>query len=253
MSSYSSFAVIGAGTLGGPILAALAAQPSAKVILLSRSASKSVPENVQVVQVPSYEDVAAVAAALKAHNSLVDAAKQAGIKLFVPSEFGASSEGQTEGPLGEKNKIVGSYSSLCQMLIGNRQTGLFIEYVSWVVNYNAEAKKLYVVGKADGTVSTTSIGDIAGYLAHVLTQHPPAVLENKILRIEGDRIPGYRSLGPLFGAQVETVDTMEDLADRGVATTGHGVRGMSDEEASRSGNALWAGHRWETIRDFYGL
>ncbi|CAK5280813.1 unnamed protein product, partial [Mycena citricolor] len=146
----------------------------------------------------------------------------------------------------------------------NRQNGLFIEYVSWVVNYNAEAKKLYVVGNADGTVSTTSIGDIAGYLAHVLTQHPPAVLENKILRIEGDRIPGYRSLGPLFGAQVETVETMEgemphfklflmDLADRGVATTGHGVEGVSDEEASRSGNALWAGHRWETIRDFYSL
>ncbi|CAK5266034.1 unnamed protein product [Mycena citricolor] len=297
MSSYSSFAVIGAGTLGGPILAALAAQPSSKVILLSRSTSKTVPANVQVAQVPSYDDIPAVTAVLKAHNvdvivstltstaisvqlPLVDAAKQAGIKLFVPSEFGSSTEGHTEGPLSEKNKIIEklqsvgvpylrifvSASVLCPTLDPDvkLQNGLFIEFAPWVVNYNAEAKKLYVVGESEGPVSATSIGDVAGYLAHVLTHQPPSALENQILRIEGQRIPGYRSLGSLFGAQVETVETMEgemagfktflmSLADQGLATTGCGVKGVSDEEASKSGNALWPGHQWKTVKDVFGL
>ncbi|CAK5280825.1 unnamed protein product [Mycena citricolor] len=280
MSSYSSFAVIGAGTVGGPILAALAAQPSAKVILLSRSASKSVPANVQVVQVPSYDDVPAVTAALKAHKvdvivsaltteaiaaqaPLVDAAKQAGVKLFAPSEFGTSTAGYTEGPFGEKNKIIEKLQSVGvpYLRIFN---GLFIEFVTWAVNYSAETKKLYVIGKSEGTVSATSIGDVAGYLAHVLTHQPPSVLENQILRIEGDRIPGYRSLGSLFGAQVETVEKLDgemadfkaflmSIADQGLATTGHGVKGVSDEEASKSGNALWPGHQWKTVKDVFGL
>ncbi|CAK5266020.1 unnamed protein product [Mycena citricolor] len=280
MPSYTSFAVIGAGTLGGPILAALAAQPSVKVILLSRTASKKAPENVQVVQVPSYDDVPAVTAALKAHNvevivstvtteaisaqaPLVDAAKQAGIKLFVPSEFGTSTEGYTEGPFAEKNKIIEKLKSagVPYLRIFN---GLFIEFVTWTVNYNAEAKKLYVVGKSEGTVSATSIGDVAGFVAHVLTHQPRSVLENQIVRIEGDRIAGYRSLGALFGAEVETVETLEgemadlkvflmSVADQGLATTGRGVKGVSDEVASKSGNALWAGHQWKTVKDVFGL
>ncbi|CAK5280467.1 unnamed protein product [Mycena citricolor] len=294
--TYSSFAVIGAGTIGGPILAALAAQPSVKVILLSRGAStsKTVPASVEVVQVPSYDDVTAVAAALKAHNvevivstlntvalpsqlSLADAAKQAGVKLFLPSEFGFSTEGATEGLLGAKQKTVDKlqtvgvpYFRIFVSASGlspasdpdaNLQTGLFIEFVPWAVNYSAEAKKLYVVGKSEGAVSVASIADIAGYLAHVLTHQPTAILENKILRIEGDRIPGFRSLGPLFGAEVVTVEAMEgadfkaflmSLADQGVATTGYGVEGVSDEEASKSGNALWAGHQWKTVKDVYG-
>ncbi|CAK5280463.1 unnamed protein product [Mycena citricolor] len=280
MSSYSSFAVIGAGTLGGPILAALAAQPSAKVILLSRSAAKTVPANVKVVQVPAYDDVPAVAAALKAHrvevivstltteaiaaqSPLIDAAQRAGVKLFVPSEFGTSTEGHTEGPFGEKNKIIEKLQSVGvpYLRIFN---GLFIEFATWTVNYNAEAKKLYVIGKSEGPVSATSIGDVAGYLAHILTHQPSFILANRILRIEGDRIPGYRSLGPLFGAKVETVEKLEgemsdlkaslmSLADQGLATTGCGVKGVSDEEASKSGNALWPEHQWKTVKDVFGL
>ncbi|CAK5266895.1 unnamed protein product [Mycena citricolor] len=274
MPSYSSFAVIGAGTLGGHILAALAAQPSVKVILLSRTASKKVPENVQVVQVPSYDDVPAVTAALKSHN-----VEQAHIKLFVPSEFGSSTEGHTEGPLAEKNRIIEklqsvgvpylrmfvSASVLCLLSDPDvNQTGLFIEFAPWVVNYNPEAKKLYVIGKSEGPVSVTSISDAAGYLAHVLTHQPRSTLKNQILRIEGQRIAGYRSLGSLFGAEVETVETMEgempgfkaflmSLADQGQATSGHGAKGVSDEEASKSGIALWAGHQWKTVQDVYGL
>ncbi|CAK5266031.1 unnamed protein product [Mycena citricolor] len=225
MSSYSSFALVGAGTLGGPVLAALAGQTSAKVILLSRSASKTVPANVQVVQVPSYDDVPAVTATLRAHNvevivstlntaailaqlPLADAAKQAGVKLFVPSEFGLSTEGASEGPWAEKNKIIEKLQSVGVPYL-RIFTGLFIEFVPWAVNYSAKAKKLYVVGKSEGAVSVASIADIAGNIAHIFTHQPASALENQVLRIEGDRIPGFRSLGPLFGAEVVTVKAME--------------------------------------------
>ncbi|CAK5266029.1 unnamed protein product [Mycena citricolor] len=295
--TYSSFAVLGAGAVGGPILAALAAQPSAKVILLSRSVSKSVPANVQLVQIPSYDDVPAVTAALRAHNvevivstlstvalpaqlSIADAAKQAGVKLLVPSEFGLSTERDTEGPLAEKNRIIeklqsigvpylrifvsDSVPSLASDPDVNLQTGLLIEFVPWAVNYSAEAKKLYVVGKSEGPVSVVSVDDVGGYLAHILTHQPTSVLKNQILRIEGDRIPGYRSLGSLFGAEVVTVEAMEGelsglkdmlmaLADQGLATTGCGVEGVPEAEASKSGNALWAGHQWKTVKDVFGL
>ncbi|CAK5266032.1 unnamed protein product [Mycena citricolor] len=278
--TYSSFAVIGAGAVGGPILAALAAQPSAKVILLSRSASKTVPANVQVVQIPSYDDVPAVTAALKAHNvevivstlnvaalpaqlALVDAAQQAGVKLFVPSEFSFTTEGATEGMLGEKQKTIDKLQSVGVPYL-RMFTGLFIEFVPWAVNYNAEAKKLCVVGKAEGPVSVVSSADIGDYLAHIFTHQPASALENKVLRIEGERLQGFRSLGPLFGAEVVTVKAMEgelahfkdmlmSLADQGLATTGYGVKGLSDEEASKSGNALWPGHQWKTVKDVFGL
>lgn len=66
--------------------------------------------------------MAALAAALKKHNIEVvvstvaqaalphqtllgDAAKQAGVKLFLPSEYGFTTVGQTEGELGMKSRF----------------------------------------------------------------------------------------------------------------------------------------------------
>jgi len=43
-------------------------------------------------------------AALAAQMPLGDAAKAAGVKLFVPGEFGADTRRQTQGSYGEKNK-----------------------------------------------------------------------------------------------------------------------------------------------------
>ncbi|CAK5278392.1 unnamed protein product, partial [Mycena citricolor] len=219
--------------------------------------------------VPSYDDVSAVTAALKSHNvdvivstlsieaisvqvPLIDAAKQAGIKLFVPSEFAAPSDGHTGPEFGEKNKIIAKLQSVGLPFL-RIYNGVFTEFLTWVVNFDPAAKKLYVIGKSSGIVSTTSIRDVAGYVAHILTHQTTSALENQILRIEGDRISGFRSLGPLLNAEVETVETMGGempsfkaflmgIADNGLATTGHGVQGLSDEEASKSGNALWAGH-----------
>lgn len=82
---------------------------------------KDLPAEIIVVSV-SLTDVPALAATFKEHgvevvvstvahdalphqHLLGDAAKQAGVKLFVPSEFGHSTIGQTEGKLGLKSKF----------------------------------------------------------------------------------------------------------------------------------------------------
>ena len=44
-------------------------------------------------------------AALDVQSGIAEAAKEAGVKLFVPSEFGGPTEGATEGLFGTKAKI----------------------------------------------------------------------------------------------------------------------------------------------------
>jgi nucleoside-diphosphate-sugar epimerase len=123
MSSYKSFAVIGAGVLGSTIAAAFAAQ-NLPVVVLARPGSKStdrLPAGARLATVDT-SDAAAVAAVFKEHTvdvvlstvtgnaigaqkSLIEAAKAANIKLFVPSEYGVPTEGLNEGIWAEKNQI----------------------------------------------------------------------------------------------------------------------------------------------------
>ena len=42
---------------------------------------------------------------LNIQGKIAEAAKEAGVKLFVPSEFGGASEGETEGLFGQKATI----------------------------------------------------------------------------------------------------------------------------------------------------
>ncbi|KAJ7024543.1 hypothetical protein C8F04DRAFT_1239598 [Mycena alexandri] len=108
MSPYKSFAVVGAGQIGLPIVGALAAL-NVSVIVLSRpgSSAKPVPAGVEIIQV-DYDDAAAVfggvqngtewtSAGVGSQKSLADAGKRAGAQLFVPSEYAAPTDGQPEG------------------------------------------------------------------------------------------------------------------------------------------------------------
>ncbi|KAJ7144906.1 hypothetical protein C8R43DRAFT_890976 [Mycena crocata] len=286
MSAYKSFAVIGGGTIGLPIVGALAAQ-NVSVVLLSRpkSASKPVPAGVAVAEV-DFNDAAGVAAVLQKHQvdvvlvttattaagaqkPLVDAAKVANVKLFVPSEFGAPTDGPTEGnnkiegPLGAKNKIA-EYLKGVGIPSARFFTGLFIEYVPWLVEFSDG--KIKLVGKGEAPVSFTSIADIAGFVAHVLTTLPPAELEDRIFRLQGDRA-NLASLGPLFNATIEHVaaikgeegefkTAMQIGMDTGAGSTGwDGVRKVEGTGASAAGsaNALWPGHHWKSIKEVHGL
>ncbi|KAJ7638123.1 hypothetical protein B0H17DRAFT_1164025 [Mycena rosella] len=281
MSSYKSFAVVGAGTLGLPIVNALAAQ-NVSVVLLSRPGAsvKTVPATVKVITV-DFTDVAAVAAVLKEHKvdvvlstittttaaaqtSLVEAAKLAAVKLFAPSEYGMPTEGQAEGFLGAKNQIAADLKAAgiasTRFFVGN-----FTEFIPWLVGY-ADHGKIRIVGKGEVRVSFTSIGDIAGYVAYVLTTLPASELENRIFRIEGDRA-SLNDLGLLFTTSVEHVDeiTGDDgflktlllgLVDTGAGSTGWDEATKTEglgSQAAGSANALWPGHQWKTIKDVHNL
>ncbi|KAF7367169.1 BHLH domain-containing protein [Mycena sanguinolenta] len=152
MSSYKSFAVVGSGHIGGPILSALAAA-NASVILLSRLA-----DSVAAVFKEHRIDVVISTVATEAlgvQKVLADAAHLAAVKF---------SSGFADGKY------------------------------TWV-------------GKGDAPVSFTSIPDIAGFVAHVLTTLPPSQLENRILRLEGDRA-SMNQVAAKFNVPIDHVDAL---------------------------------------------
>lgn len=119
MSSYTSFAVAGSGAIGSYVVAALAANPSLAVTVLSRSADVKVPSGV-VVKVVDYAIPSSIESALSGidvvistlggggndvQEALANAAKQAGAKLFVPSEFGNPTVGLLTGPLASRELL----------------------------------------------------------------------------------------------------------------------------------------------------
>ncbi|KAJ7657487.1 hypothetical protein B0H17DRAFT_1213527 [Mycena rosella] len=282
MSSYKSFAVIGAGALGSTIVAAFAAQ-NLPVVVLARPGSKStdkLPAGAKLATVDT-SDAAAVAAIFKEHTvdvvlsaitgnaigaqkSLIEAAKAANIKLFVPSEYGVPTEGLNEGVWAEKNQIAKQLKSagIPSLRIYN---GIFTEYIPWLF-LNAETKKIHIVGKGEAPLSATALPDVAGFVVHVLTTLPSAELENKIFRIEGERTKA-NDLGALFKTAVEYVTEipgeMGDIKtavatelDSGLGSTGWSVVTKSEgtgDAAASSANKLWPGHHWKTIKEVHGL
>ncbi|KAJ7694625.1 hypothetical protein B0H17DRAFT_1009190 [Mycena rosella] len=281
MSAYSSFAVVGGGAIGLPIVNALVAR-NVSVVLLSRpgGSAKIVPSGVQVAKV-EYTDAAAVAAVFKAHNvdvvlstittmaaaaqkSLVEAARLAAVKLFVPSEYGMPTEGHTEGILGDKSRIAADLKA-AGIPSTRFYVGMFTDDVPWLVGHS-EHGKITVVGKGEVPVSFTAVADITGFVAHVLTTLPRSELENRVFRLEGDRA-SMNDLGVLFNSPVEHVDRITGEAGDlktlllAIINTGAGSTGWDEAtkakgsgiEAAGSANALWPGHQWKTIKDVHGL
>ncbi|KAJ6487749.1 hypothetical protein C8R45DRAFT_1074303 [Mycena sanguinolenta] len=296
MSTYKSFAVAGAGTVGMPIVNALAAK-SVPVVLLSRlgSPAKTVPSGVQVVHV-DFSDATAVAAVLKEHKvdvvlstfgvtatavqkTLADAAKLGAVKLFVPSEYSAQllmnfvqclalygfpSDGYTQGPLAAKNEIAAYLKSL-NIPSTRIYNGGFIQYIPWLTDYE-NGGKIKIVGKGDVPVSFTSIADVAGFVAYILTMLPPSELEDRILRLEGERST-LKDLAVQFKTSVEHVDaiageggafkaTVQRILESGAGSTGWDVVGKAEGQGSNaagSANALWPGHQWQSIKEVHKL
>lgn len=66
--------------------------------------------------------------ALKVQEEIVKAAKDARVKLFVPSEFGGTTEGETEGFFGEKASIQDQLKAL-NLPYAVFYTGSFSDYI----------------------------------------------------------------------------------------------------------------------------
>ncbi|TFK64330.1 NAD(P)-binding protein [Pluteus cervinus] len=275
MSTYKTFAIAGVGLIGCPILDALLAR-NAHVVVLTRSSKSDTLPTGGKYGVVDYNDVSSIAKLLKENQvdvvistvgqealgqqqtNLADASKEAGVKLFVPSEFGVPTAGYKAGLLAEKANF-NDYLQKIGIPSLRIFNGYFTELVFGLVGYESN-KKVNIVEKGTAPISFTAITDIAGYLAHVLTTHPPEKLENKIARLEGDRV-SLVDIAALFKTDVEHVTEIDGphgplitflqrLFESGAGSTGWDpVTNSEGPERAGSGNALWEGHQWKRIVD----
>ncbi|KDQ14394.1 hypothetical protein BOTBODRAFT_174875 [Botryobasidium botryosum FD-172 SS1] len=265
MSRYTSFAVIGAGLIGGPIVQNLI-DNGASVVVIARpgsSTANKLPAGAKSAVV-DLKSASALAAAFREHKVevvvstvghpglptqpvIADGAKAAGVKLFVPSEFGVPTDGYTEGDLGVKSKFA-SYLAEIGLPSARIFNGLFIDFIPWAAEI--DSGKFKILGKGESKVTVTAAEDIAGFTAYILTNLPPSKLQNAAFRIQGAYVT-LREVAALYGDAypIEHVDKFEDafktglqsVIESGAATTG----GTSNE--------LWEGHQWKGIKEVLKL
>jgi hypothetical protein len=206
MSRYTNFAVIGAGTLGNYIVQQLLKDKAAgtvkEVVVLSRQGSKStVQGDAKVIQVDYSNDESIKHAltgvdvaistisgtAVDVQVKIAVAAKEAGVKLFVPSEFGGVTvEGQTEGRFGAKANIQSQLKAL-GIPYAAFYTGLFADYIwSPFFDLDVTSGKVSVGGDGNKPITLTSRPDIARYVSYILTHLPAEQLKNRAFTIAGD-------------------------------------------------------------------
>ncbi|KAI0276919.1 NAD-P-binding protein [Russula aff. rugulosa BPL654] len=205
MSGYTKFAVVGAGRVGNCIVQELLKEKAAgtvkEVAILTRQGSnKTVQGDVKVIEVDYSNDesiknalagvdvvISAVAiAALDIQGKVAVAAKNADVKLFVPSEFGFITEGNTEGLHGIKAKFQGQLRALGLPYVAF-YTGKFSDS-GWSPAFYIDitSGKVSVGGDGNTQITFTSKPDVARYVSYVLTHLPPEQLENRSFAIAGD-------------------------------------------------------------------
>ncbi|KAH9963338.1 NAD-P-binding protein [Russula dissimulans] len=218
MSEYKNFAIVGAGTLGKYIVQQFQKEKAAgtvnDVVVLTRQGSKTTVEgDVKVIPVDysNPESIKAAVtgvdvvistisgAALDVQGKIAEAAKEAGVKLFIPSEFGGVTEGESKGLFGQKANIQDQLKGLGIPYLF-LYTGPFADYI-WApfLNLDVKSGKVSVGGDGNKQITFTSRPDIARYLAYVLTHVPPEQLKNRTLTIAGDN----KSFNEIFKAYEE--------------------------------------------------
>ncbi|KAH7928781.1 NAD(P)-binding protein [Leucogyrophana mollusca] len=282
--TYKSIAVLGIGTVAAPLIEAGLLANNASVLVITRPSPKArqIPEGAHHAAI-DYTDVSALTAAFRKHSvevvvstvnhealdvqpAVAEAAKKAGVKLFVPSEYGLPSAGHTEGVLLVKSRFVDSLVA-AGLPYARLYVGGFIEWIPYLFAIN-ETGKFNIIGEGKAPATFTAISDIAGFLAYVLTHLPPSQLHNVSFRIQGER-KTPRELAALYGDKAPLVEISEfppsvkDGAFRkflqvafnaGFASTGYdAAEGKDDEKRAGSSNSLWPGHQWKTVKEVLNL
>ncbi|THH19846.1 hypothetical protein EW146_g1410 [Bondarzewia mesenterica] len=209
--AFKTFAVAGAGHIGAFIAEELVKQKAVgkanEVVVLTRLTStnpatkKLAAEGAKVVAV-DYTSKASLLSALAGievvictfdpsnlaiQDALAEAAKEAGVQLFVPSEFGNPTEDANEGPLAAKKNFQGKLRAL-GLPYALFFTGPFSDYCFIpFLGLDLVNGKVSVGGDGNALISWTSRRDIARYVAHVLTTLPNEKILGRTFRIEGER------------------------------------------------------------------
>jgi len=210
MSGYKNFVVAGAGNIGRFVVEELLELKSSgavsSVTVLTRSGGYAdlVEKGAKVIAADySPSSSALLVSALQGtdvvisalgdgaidaqQTSLADAAKQAGVALFVPSEFGNPTEGVTEGILGVKNQLHRHLEKIglpyALFYTGPFTDFVFIPFFGW----DFPNGKVHIRGEGNAPISFTHRRDIGRFVAYVLTQLKRDQLQWKTFAIEGDR------------------------------------------------------------------
>lgn len=210
MSGYKTFAVWGAGTLGSLIIGQLLKQKAAgtvdRLIVFTRPESKDSDANkafkekgVEVVPFdinsPDLEQslkgvdvlICTIGMFVGAQQlKVIIPAKQAGVKLFVPCEWGDNSDGRTERIFQLKQKVRADCEEAGLPYVAFYH-GPWPEQMK-LFGFDSANNKFRINGEGEAPISFTSHTDVARYVAHALTQFPKEKLENAKFAIEGDRI-----------------------------------------------------------------
>jgi hypothetical protein len=122
--------------------------------------------------------------ALGLQAKLVENAAAAGVRLFVPSEFGDTTDGRTE-PVHVLKTDLRVQAAKLNLPTATFFTGMWSEFLIYR-GYDLAAKRITIFGTGDTPVSATSLDDIAYFVAYVLTTLPCERIENVKFTIQGD-------------------------------------------------------------------
>ncbi|KAK7460417.1 hypothetical protein VKT23_009137 [Stygiomarasmius scandens] len=182
----TSFVVLGLnGNITPYIIDALSKHPGVKkLVVLSRPSSSSskpskpssLPAKAELVQVDYNDHTALVdifkknstdvvistlsnAAIWDAQKKSALAAKEAGVKLFSPSEYGIVTIGLA-GSLADKDEFA-EYLKSIELPYARFFTGMWHRYAPWAIGYDAN-QKVNILGKGETPISFTAEEDTAG-------------------------------------------------------------------------------------------
>ncbi|KAL1662427.1 hypothetical protein GGF50DRAFT_128771 [Schizophyllum commune] len=290
-AGFKSIAVAGAqGSIGKAVLQGLTSTPGVSVLVLTRKTTPRpewLPKEVAHAGV-DYDDVNGTAAVLREHKieavvfpgsgilqqiPLADAAKAAGVQLFVPSEYGTVDQAFTleEAPdfLAPKVKVAQHLEAIGLPSV-RVYTGAFHDFALPLVGYTVNKKVNILKGlKGDTPMSITHTNDIGGkpahlfsFIAYVVTHYSLSDLAFKSFRIEGGHL-SFNQLAALLNAPVEHVEEIpsnfydttflaqaQTFVERGLLNTETKVR---EGDGAGGANHLWRGHKWTTVKESLNL
>jgi hypothetical protein len=146
-------------------------------------------------------------------DELAKAAKEAGVKLFVPSEYGNDTDIIDESSWLFFKKQVHTGLEKLQLPYALYFTGPFSDWAPGVLG--AKDGKITLVGKSEEPVSFTKIGDAADFIGYTLTHFSLDELNGARFRLEGSR-SSFGELAKIYaethpGTTIEHEDPSEAL------------------------------------------
>jgi uncharacterized protein YbjT (DUF2867 family) len=125
-------------------------------------------------------------AGIRLQTKLVEVAHAANVKLFVPAEWGDVTDGREEPAFLYKQSVRADAAKLGLPTVAFF-TGFWTEFITGI-GYDLQGGKIAINGSGEAQLSTTSVDDIARFVAYVLTNLPKERLENAKFTLQGDVI-----------------------------------------------------------------